>query len=418
MNKISTKLSYLLITLVSVSLLTSCDNDSKKVTSEKLIEKTYSGVNELNLDYCGYAMPGKSVTFIPAGNDGTLSLESKLNPGELISALSKFPEIQGPGVIPGSPVFNLPVSLNSVGGKYGFSGKGENEYLTFDYDGDIDSKSLDLSITNARLKDTSLAGTVWTPAPVKTADGILPVESPLHIVWDTSSPVDLGDIKMSPQEILQLLANLPLISVYNGTAKMSVAEALCQVVKTMAFLENGNIVFMYVNTANGAAQLMTAPRNMIQYVVAAPGIIKIFPNPVDIYSQYLVNQPQKPHPGVSFGKNASRTDTGAIFELEEVINIIKAVLPMISEGFPMQYTVDGSDMAVYFNNDFLIPLLKGLVPVMSNPLVRGIIFDSISAMPELEPYMPVIKSALTSLPAMIEGTSKLELGLNLKAYKN
>lgn len=413
-----THCSKLLWAFIPAALLamTACSDDDNDKPIGQLPEKTYTGVKVLDLEYCGHDMAGKSVTFTPSGSDAVLTLESKLNLGEIIPALSKLPEIQGPGVLPGSPIVKLPVKLNPDGKEYSFSGNAETDYLTYSYEGEVNPDSLELEIENVKLKDKSLAGGVWKPAPVKEELGVIPVESPLHIVWETSSDLQLGDLKMSPQQILQLVANLPLISVYNGTAKMSLAEAICQIVKTVAFVDNGNIVITYVNTANGAAQLMTAPQNMIQYVVAAPGIVKVFPNPVDIYAQYLVNQPQKPHPGVSFSKNKTKAGISSILEIESVVRLIQQLVPMIAEGFPMEYKISGDSMALYFNNDMLIPLMKGLVPVLTDPAVASLIMEALQKQPELTQYLPVIESALKSLPAMIEGTTSLQLGLNLVKY--
>ena len=62
------------------------------------------------------------------------------------------------GVIPGSVTNELTVELNSDNE---FNGSGETEFVTFSYDGKITEESLVFNITDATLKDGSLAGSKW-----------------------------------------------------------------------------------------------------------------------------------------------------------------------------------------------------------------------------------------------------------------
>lgn len=395
-------LSAALLTALSMPLFScSSDNDNNNSLPELGQENVYSGKN-LDLEYSDEPMSGKTVKLVKSGNNYSLVLYSSINPGELSAALSKLPSIPGPGVLPGSPELIIPVKLHQDGDEYDFEGTYSTEYATFSYSGDIKRNIMELDIDNVRLKNSGLTGTAWQPVPFKSSLPGIVESTPVYIDWQTSAPLlAKRNIDIDPGEFINILASLPLIPVYNNTARTSVAELITEVLKTVGFRADGNVIINYVNTSFGAAQLATFPQNMLQYVVTSPSEMLLYPNPTDIYAEILNN-----------GSRASSSTLDALFLLAEDI------LPMFSKGFPVNYKESNSNLTVTIGNDVLLPVFKNLIAsLIENPDVLQSLMATIEADPEMAKYAPILDGAIQQLPQLLLRTSKFEIGLKFQRYK-
>ena len=98
------------MSLALAILMTACAKD-ETMPLPVLEEHTYSS-SSLTISYCGETMPGKTATFIPDTDDhfsGLLRLYSTLDLSQLGQGFEGV--LPAPGVIPGSPSVDLPVSL-------------------------------------------------------------------------------------------------------------------------------------------------------------------------------------------------------------------------------------------------------------------------------------------------------------------
>lgn len=379
----------------------SCSDDNKE--DEPLPSLTsgtvYSG-NTLKLEYEDDLMAGKSAKLIQKEEGYILELFSSITPGELSTDLNALPTFSGPGVLPGSPIVSIPVSLKVDGDEYEFEGRSATDYCTFEYSGDIKNGIMDLEIDDVVLKDLSVANTAWKPAPLTPADGGLTYSSsPIYINWECNLPIEIEGIKADPGEILNIIATMPLIPVYNGTAKTSLAELLSESLQSIGFKKNGLVAVNYIKTTMDTDRYASLPQNMIQYVVLGNNMMRIYPNPIDVYSQWLVS-------------NSTRTVT-----LDGLISLMKDVFPMLSEGIPVQYEKYNSGMRIYLNNQTLKPLLTSvLVPILTDPDIIDSINKTIEADTNLSKFSEAIKLVIASLPEMLENTTTIEMGLNLVPY--
>ncbi len=431
-----TYLPLSLCLLVGIMLLPACSDDEPSISP--LSEKTYTGNAALKLKYNDAPMSGKSVTYSQSGNTANLVMNSTVSLEELSAALKGLPAIPGPGVLPGTPVLTLPVNLHADGGKYEFEGSGETDFVTYRYSGDVNADVLDFEFEDVMLKNQRLANTVWVPAPTEKETGGIGYKSlPLHIVWECSLPPILEGFDGTIQDALILMATLPIIPVYNNTAYMSLVQAIGSALKTVAFRPDGNAVVTYLQTNNGSAQFAQAPLCMIQYVPLTDNILKLYINPTDLMGQIIINTSSHPDlPANPFGKssrkmahadagsaasgnNTATEGTTSAPSLQDMMQIISKLAPMLSEGIPMQYDLTQTSLQLYLNTETLLPLLQGvIVPLLEDPIIQASIIEKISANPSLSGYLPVIKALVAAFPQLLSTTTRIELGINLLPYRN
>lgn len=429
-----TYLPLSLCLLAGTMLLPACSDDEPSISP--LPEKTYTGNAALKLEYNDAPMSGKSVTYTQSGNTANLVMNSTVSLEELSAALKGLPAIAGPGVLPGTPLLTLPVNLHADGDKYEFEGSGETDYVTYRYSGDVNADVLDFEFEDVLLKNQRLANTVWVPAPTeKETEGIGYKSLPLHIVWECSLPPILEGFDGTIQDALILMATLPIIPVYNNTAYMSLVQAIGSALKTVAFRPDGNAVVTYLQTNNGSAQFAQAPICMIQYLPLTDNILKLYINPTDLMGQILINSSSHPDlPANPFGKSSrkmARADAGSLAtgdntvtegstpSLQDMMQIISKLAPMLSEGIPMQYDLTQTSLQLYLNTETLLPLLQGvIVPLLEDPIIQASIIEKISANPSLSGYLPVIKALVAAFPQLLSTTTRIELGVNLIPYSN
>ena len=83
----------------------------------------------------------------------------------------------------------------------------------------------------------------------------------------------------------------------------------------------------------------------------------------------------------------------------------------------MQYDLTQTSLQLYLNTETLLPLLQGvIVPLLEDPIIQASIIEKISANPSLSGYLPVIKALVAAFPQLLS-TTRIELGINLTAYK-
>lgn len=390
--------------------LCGCSDDNNAPLPD-LAGKTYEGLSVFNLSYDGSPMVGKSATLDPTGSTASITFSSKFDPSSLSSALKDLPAIPAPGVLPGSPELKIPVYLKPDNGKYVFAGSGETEYVTYEYAGDILEDKMDFNFLNVKLKNQSLAGSVWKPVPLTSTS------SPFHIVWETSLPGPLEFFDGTIEDALKLLVKMPIIPVYNNTAYMSLSQVIASGLETICFNPDGNLVVTYLQSANGAAQFAQAPLCMIQYLPLTEGVMKLYVNPTDLMSVIVMNVTNKPEiPSNPFGSPAKKTrgdDSAAyIVSPEQILAIAQKIAPLLAEGLPVAYTKTDSTLDIYLSSEFILPMIQEVVaPLLTDPLIQAALLEKIESDPHLQPYLKAVKGLLTALPQLLQSTTRIELGL-------
>lgn len=279
-------MKYTALTILSAALLSlsSCSNDDSTSAPASIGDKTYNADSGLQLFYNGSPMPSKSVSFSQNGDKAVVRAFSLFDLSELGNGQSG--EIPAPGVIPGSPDLSLEVNLSPADGSWKFAGDSETGYCKFSYSGFASPEKLILNLDDVILKSGGVNPSVWAPAPIEKDSKGEYTSLPFYIHWDYTPLPDV-DIDFAP--LIEAIATIPVIPVYNNTAYMSLSQALTQVVQSVAFRNDGNIIISYLSTSFGAAQLAQTEPNRFQYVLASPSTVKIFIDPMSLFGLILVN---------------------------------------------------------------------------------------------------------------------------------
>lgn len=395
------KIIFLLALLfVGSVMFTSCSDDKNDDPIAGLEKATFTDANGLELLYSDEPMLGKTVEFISSSTSrqATLVLSSTFDFSELPGvpdALKKpFP---APGVIPGSPVITLDVVLEGNSEDASFSGTSGNEYCTFSYKGHVTKNGLSLNIDNVQLKNKAICG-VWNLNERLLDDFGDVIFDPVHIVWESSAQLNLAGMELPMETLLKLLLVMPILE----DGSVDCTTMLTTALKKVDFREDGNIVANYLDIVDEAEAYTDSPLNMAHYVLNGEGNMLFYLNPSAVFAAEAMNAPKR----VRSGRAA---DIDAIMN-----NVLSQVIPMLSEGIQLHYRMDGDSLIVYIGGDLLLPLLKeNVLPLLKDEALVGMLTELVASNPDMEGFAEMLPEIISSVVEVIEGTSNIEIGLNL-----
>ncbi len=422
--------------LLSVSLLTlaGCsDNDSTPIAPIK--EKTYSGVSELEVFYNDKPMMGKTAVFAQEDNKALVKVFSEFD----LSQLSEFGlsgKLPAPGIIPGSPHFNINTDVKNNGSSWEFSGSSENDFCTYKYTGYATPDNFKLYISDAALKNGGMSPAIWKPAPIKKGDDGSISSTPFYIDWEYR-PIKEIDINLSP--IIEALTVIPVIPVYDNTAYMSVSQAIFEIVKGVAFLSDGNILISYISSVGGAAHLDQTAPNGFQYVMPTSNMLKFYVNPLSFFSFILENTsgstpeseidlnatglwPAKDSQTKPDANSPTMENIKKFLASPTVQKILKSImpqlLPMVAEGIPMAYNLSDNSLKIFIDTEMAVGIMTPIVKTLieDNTTIE-LIKKYIASDPRLAALLPDVEKAIALLPKAIEQTTTFNIGFNLIPYE-
>lgn len=425
--------------LLSLLPLAACSNDDKSTPLAPISNKSYTDSSGLELYYNGNKMPGKTVVFNQDGEKATITAYSVFDLSQ-ISGFGLKGELPSPGIIPGSPKVSWDVDLKNNGNSWVFKGTGDDTYATYNYEGSVNGDNLKLNIRDAKLKTGGITPSAWAPSPIiKNNDGSYK-SLPLYTEWQYDPLPDV-DINFAP--ILDALVTAPVIPVYNNTAYMSISEAISEILKVVSFLPDGNILFTYISSVGGAERIAQSYANGYQYVIAAPGIVKVYVNPLSFFS-FILQTTSGSTPASEVDLNATglwavnnekkedstSSNLAGIKELlsspivQKILkNIVPEVLPMVSEGIPFAYSITSGqseaeqNLKVFINTEMTVKIMTAiLTPILEDSVTIEALKQYMQSSPLLSPLIPEIEKALTLLPNVFERTTTFNLGFNFIPY--
>ena len=384
----------------------------------------------LELTYNGSPLVGKMIGFSPDSSDykravltlagQTLDLSDLLKTAQLPVDRSKTAQIPTPGVLPGTPSFELPVTL---GEGNSFSGSAETDFVTFKYEGTVATEKLVLNITEAKLKNAPLSANKWyVPQYFYNEDTWEYEGNPVHFVWESGAVfnIDLGGwvLPLPPASLVGMMLQMGLIPQEDGAA--SITQMLSRSLKTIEFKADGNIVAGYVDKGIVGGPVIQSPTGLAQYVVATDGTILLYLNPQAIIMNVMKAQNEAAKSrAIDFSKYQATID-----------GLAEMLVKCVNEGFPITYTngiykapekeeESGSfintdeNVSVYAGTEFILPLLKAIAPIFNDEEVRQAIMDLAGQNEDFASMAPMLDGILKALPEVVEKTTKIEAGLIL-----
>lgn len=406
--------------------MTSCSKDDSPKQEGIPAEKTYTDSNGLKLIYDGAPMPGKSVTFIRDEKDPS---QAQLVMGSVVNfpvvALSDGQTvtpnpIPGPGVIPGSPKETLNLSLSHGGDADSFSGTAESLFCTYAYKGSVSADGLTLDISDVKLKDTRICGAWGLPAYTVNESTHLVTDTPIHLVWESSAQVDFNGKPLTIDGLLQMIMAMPLFQ--NHT--MRLPDLLTLMVKQVRFGQDGNITATYVDMSGKTPALKNTAPNLLQYVLAGDSNLLLYPNynaglkaAADLINKINEEMMASLTRSGATGGATGGTTGGTPSQLD-ALKILQGILsqltPMLAEGLPLTYNLQGNRLDVYLDSRTLLPIMKNvLLPLLQDKQLMNSLLDVLGADPDLAALVKILPSVIDAADEIIAGTTRLEVGLRL-----
>ncbi|MDE5870761.1 MAG: DUF4925 domain-containing protein, partial [Muribaculaceae bacterium] len=338
--------------------------------------------------------------------------------GSLTKAENEQPGLTIPssGVLPGTPKTEINVVLEGDGNDCSFKGNGETDYCTYSYSGKVTEEKLEFNLTDVRLKNTTLAGT-WTLPELYQIDpdwpeyGATPnIYNVARIEWQSEKGIEIfPGYEMPIASILGMTLMMPMVG--DGDAKVSPVEMLAMTLKSVTFHEDGNVTACYVNASDMSQAPVTSPSGIAQYAVTSEGNLRLFLNPAAIIANTV--------------KAAAKAGTRATDISLIVEGMMQQLIPMLTQGVPVSYgkaiinsdgelNDDPDTLSFYLGTETLLPLLKTLMPLLSDEeFINGIVEEA-SKDPDMGSMAGMLPQIFSSLPGIIETTTKIEIGINLK----
>lgn len=382
----------LFIGLFSIALaggvLTSCSNDDdSSVVSPITQTKTYADASGLTLTYSGAPMLGKQVVFTPDANDitkATLTLSGAQTTSPLNDNASGLATA---GVIPGEVSTTIDVDLTIKNDTVTFAGEENRGGYTLKYQGSATDASLNLAL-NVTFVETAWTNTSWQLLPPGNLFSGDPMQ-PIHVVWDA----DTFDFMGSPNEIQSLITLVISMTQIEGN---TIPKMLCEVLKKVTFLSDGNVQAEYKDSLN-ATEWKTSPLNLATYTVPEPNKIRLFLNPAQIAA-------------TASGKSrAGMTDV--------LSQLMAAVTPMLSEGILI--TLEKGEEGVlkaYLDTETLLPILKIVAPLFEDEAAVEQILSMLKAQAgEMAGMVDFLKPILVAMPQIIGSTETIQIGIKMQA---
>lgn len=404
-------LIYFSLAFAAMAMATSCSDDDP-ASGSGLASKTYSQ-ETLALTYNGEPLVGKTASFnvTSSGNAEITLAGENLDLSEYLGelpALSGVPTtIQTCGALPGSASFTLPVKLSGSETECSFSGSSESEYCTFSYEGTVTGETMTLDLKDVKLKDTTMADATVSLTGSWTVPAFdYNFYNDLRVNWVSEKGIELfGPGYETPVASVVGLA-LMMMPVYDN---MGLGDALPALLKEVTFGEDGNIRAKYVDTKSESKETVSSPANIAQYIVAGDKIL-IYLNPQAVIVNTLKN---------TRGEDLS----------EVVKTLLSAILPMATNGIPLNYgaAISNPDdngkvsyfdypetMSVYLGTETLKPLLSAIMPLLQDDNMKKAIIEMATLTPGYEEMGGMLEIILNALPEVVEKSSVIEIGINLK----
>ncbi|WP_302573637.1 DUF4925 domain-containing protein [uncultured Duncaniella sp.] len=411
------KFAYLFAVIGIACMFTACSNDDDPtMPGASIPAKTYTAADGLTLKLDGTEAAGQIVSFTPS-NDGKATLSIKGAPLDISSIIGgmiggskadQTPSLELPtsSVIPGSAEVTIPVELTGDASSCSFAGSTETTYCTFAYEGKVSEGALDLSLSDIKLKNTSIAGTYD-----------LMSDSPARVVWD-GSEFDLMGSDYNLRDLILLMTTMyPMIELDGN--KYNVMAALAAVLKSVTFGEDGSVTAVYADTKTPGLPEVTAPKGLARYVIDGNNTIRLFLSPEAI----IAAQASKADDNTN--EESEAFDPSVILGKINIEGLISKVVPMLSAGIPLHYgdvvndavEPDPKAVSFYLGKETILPILQDVAPVFEDAELRAQLIEfAASQAGDMAPLAKMfLTPALEAFPNIVNNTTtEVQFGLNLK----
>lgn len=346
--------------VLSLGLFASCDNDDLEGVG-KGANGSFSG-EKLNLTYSDARMLGKQATFYTSdGKKATIRLTGLLDLSTLLPS-SDIPSVamMVPGVVPGeieTELKGVKLSHGADGNSYLFEGSDEKNGRKLTYKGEV---SADKMILNIQAK---MPENVWNGTWKASGQGAF------FLNLDSKATIPVNG------------AELPLSAVA-PIASQIVSQLLAASLQDISFLDDGNVTLTY--RKQGTNEWATFPINMAHYYI----------------------KDEKLFLQLNFTQLLAAIQTTKATNIASLVSIFVKMSDYLASGIPLQYeqTSDGTAKLWLATED-----TKALLQLLTADFVQEKLVAILPAN-----VLPYVKPVLENLEAILNSTTKFEIGLQLQ----
>lgn len=383
--------------LFGMLAFTSCDKDDKKgseVIAPVKAETLWNSTNGLVLAVDGNDIIGGSVLYTPDKNDATKA--SLLVKGEImdISSLLSFDmdaskailEAATLNVLPGQPSLEMGITMEVADGIGSFEGRGESEYCTYSYKGQVSEAGLNLAFTDVALKNQTLAGTEWN------------LRSPNPNLNLNTIDIECSDPKSQAASLVGLISMLRPFLTINTVAdeKVSVDMWLCEALSSLRFYENGawNFYFKKPFTNQIPSEL---PKTCLNYVLGENNTMRMYVNVGNIIRSLIGPMPT-PTPVLTVKSGISDNMSAMITS-----QISGMLVQYLMDGIPFMYEMtDKAALKLTIDPTFVSSIMSIVLPLLQEPEVQSELMTAISENPDMAMLAALLPDLLKSLPTELD----------------
>ena len=217
------------------------------------------------------------------------------------------------------------------------------------------------------------------------------LQRPDIIIWESTNKIVTaeGQPGSSVTEVMNMiLAFVPIPGADNYM------DALQKTLRNISFLPDGKIQAEYVeNLVDEKDNWKTSPKGVATYRVESDTRLRLFIH---------LDKVQDANIRASEGQ-------------DPIMQILPLLTDLLENGIPLTYHLDNEKLAVYMDKETLLPIIKKLKPLFENPDIQKSLKAEISqTMPGMDFIInPLIDAIFRDMPAVIDGTTNIQLGLNL-----
>ena len=232
------------------------------------------------------------------------------------------------------------------------------------------------------------------------------VEGSIYVNWVSDATFDPGFPTQMFVTMVCSMGLIPMPTPENPDKVIDLNQALAMFLQKVRFTEDGNIIADYLDEETMAPA--TSPAGIAQYVVTDNNSILLFLNPADITADANKSKSDE-------GENDMITELLGRIDMEQLINLaMTQYLPMLSNGVPVHFNASADNgMNIYVDTDFLLPMLKIAAPAFEDKEFVDAFVAKMLEGTDLGMFGAMASGVFKSIPAVVEGTSTIELGLSL-----
>lgn len=401
------------------------DDSSKEFDGEYIS----NGDFDLKMTYNGYELNGKKVAFTLNEDKESATITMTGAEFDLKSLAALFEGMNSKfttySPIPGEKELLFKgVKTEITGSICKFEGEDMKPDRIFSFRGEITDGKMNIDIQHKLVRENNDLLGKWKMEDAKegntigmayTSNNDPNTSSPLWLDWGSTANVDMGKVTM----VLTIDINRPMNGIFNLLMSNLVSpelgkqlgltegieKSIPKLIEFIATEETGGMYASYSwNGTTDPSYSQDMSHNIVRYYYDKENQLRI-----EVDADFLLNTIG----GLVTGGGTRAITRDALPQTAIAIGqkIIDKLRPALEQGFPCEYTIEGNNLSINLDGQFLFEIMKLVNELVNDEFVKNYIDPEID---KIGDYAPNIKLLLQNLGnALGEDCTGIKLGLRL-----